>query len=52
MEVEVIGKLRYLNIVSFKVYYWFVEEKFFIYDYIFNISLYDLLYGMVILFLI
>lgn len=44
-EVEAIGKLRHPNIVSLKAYYWSVEEKLLIYDYIPNGSLTNALHG-------
>ncbi|XP_010477947.1 PREDICTED: receptor protein kinase-like protein ZAR1 [Camelina sativa] len=44
-EVEAIGKLRHPNIVSLKAYYWSVEEKLLIYDYISNGSLANALHG-------
>ncbi|KAL1188221.1 Receptor protein kinase-like protein ZAR1 [Cardamine amara subsp. amara] len=44
-EVEAIGKLRHPNIVSLKAYYWSVEEKLLIYDYIPNGSLANALHG-------
>ncbi|WOK97794.1 hypothetical protein Cni_G06502 [Canna indica] len=33
-EVESIGKVRHSNIVTLKAYYWLIDEKLFIYDYI------------------
>ncbi|CAN8291385.1 unnamed protein product [Cochlearia groenlandica] len=44
-EVEAIGKLRHPNIVSLKAYYWSVEEKLLIYEYIANGSLANALHG-------
>ncbi|CAA7036396.1 unnamed protein product [Microthlaspi erraticum] len=44
-EVEAIGKLRHPNIVKLKAYYWSVEEKLLIYDYISNGSLANALHG-------
>ncbi|CAH8307981.1 unnamed protein product [Eruca vesicaria subsp. sativa] len=44
-EVEAIGKLRHPNIVNLKAYYWSVEEKLLIYDYIPNGSLANALHG-------
>ncbi|KAJ1398332.1 Protein kinase domain [Sesbania bispinosa] len=38
-EVEAIGKLRHPNIVTLRAYYWSVDEKLLIYDYIPNGSL-------------
>ncbi|KAK1374613.1 receptor protein kinase-like protein ZAR1 [Heracleum sosnowskyi] len=35
-EVEAIGKLRHSNIVNLRAYYWSVDEKLLIYDYIQN----------------
>ncbi|KAF4350998.1 hypothetical protein F8388_021705 [Cannabis sativa] len=35
-EVEAIGKLRHPNVVTLKAYYWSVDEKLLIYDYISN----------------
>lgn len=44
-EVEAIGKLRHPNIVSLKAYYWSVEEKLLIYDYVPNGSLANAIHG-------
>uniref|UniRef100_A0A1J3H4B5 Putative inactive leucine-rich repeat receptor-like protein kinase n=1 Tax=Noccaea caerulescens TaxID=107243 RepID=A0A1J3H4B5_NOCCA len=44
-EVEAIGKLRHPNVVKLKAYYWSVEEKLLIYDYIPNGSLANALHG-------
>ncbi|XP_044505179.1 receptor protein kinase-like protein ZAR1 [Mangifera indica] len=44
-EVEAIGKLRHLNIVSLRAYFWSVEEKLLIYDYIPNGDLTTALHG-------
>lgn len=45
-EVEAIGKLRHPNIVTLRAYYWSVDEKLLIYDYIPNGSLATALHGM------
>ncbi|KAK0573122.1 hypothetical protein LWI29_003279 [Acer saccharum] len=44
-EVEAIGKLRHPNIVTLRAYYWSVDEKLLIYDYIPNGSLTIALHG-------
>ncbi|KAJ0038502.1 hypothetical protein Pint_22088 [Pistacia integerrima] len=44
-EVEAIGKLRHPNIVTLRAYYWSVDEKLLIYDYIPNGSLGTALHG-------
>ncbi|KAI3433202.1 Protein kinase domain-containing protein [Psidium guajava] len=44
-EVEAIGKLRHPNIVTLRAYYWSVDEKLLIYDYISNGSLASALHG-------
>ncbi|OAY47254.1 receptor protein kinase-like protein ZAR1 [Manihot esculenta] len=44
-EVEAIGKLRHPNIVTLRAYYWSVDEKLLIYDYIPNGSLATGLHG-------
>ncbi|XP_044488035.1 receptor protein kinase-like protein ZAR1 [Mangifera indica] len=44
-EVEAIGKLRHPNIVTLRAYYWSVDEKLLIYDYIPNGSLGAALHG-------
>lgn len=44
-EVEAIGKLRHPNIVTLRAYYWSVDEKLLIYDYIPNESLATALHG-------
>ncbi|KAF2310939.1 hypothetical protein GH714_018668 [Hevea brasiliensis] len=44
-EVEAIGKLRHPNIVTLRAYYWSVDEKLLIYDYIPNGSLATALHG-------
>ncbi|KAL3578449.1 hypothetical protein D5086_019953 [Populus alba] len=44
-EVEAIGKLRHPNIVILRAYYWSVDEKLLIYDYIPNGSLATALHG-------
>lgn len=45
-EVEAIGKLRHPNIVTLRAYYWSVDEKLLIYDYIPNGNLGAALHGM------
>lgn len=45
-EVEAIGKLRHPNVVTLRAYYWSVDEKLLIYDYIPNGSLANALHGM------
>lgn len=44
-EVEAIGKLRHPNIVTLRAYYWSVDEKLLIYDYIPNGSLSAAIHG-------
>jgi serine/threonine protein kinase len=44
-EVEAIGKLRHPNVVTLRAYYWSVDEKLLIYDYIPNGSLDTALHG-------
>ncbi|MBA0649011.1 hypothetical protein Goklo_016625 [Gossypium klotzschianum] len=44
-EVEAIGKLRHPNIVTLRAYYWSVDEKLLIYDYMPNGSLATALHG-------
>ncbi|KDP35025.1 hypothetical protein JCGZ_09313 [Jatropha curcas] len=44
-EVEAIGKIRHPNIVTLRAYYWSVDEKLLIYDYIPNGSLATALHG-------
>ncbi|XP_015942105.1 receptor protein kinase-like protein ZAR1 [Arachis duranensis] len=44
-EVEAIGKLRHPNIVTLRAYYWSVDEKLLIYDYIPNGSLAAAIHG-------
>ncbi|KAJ0098697.1 hypothetical protein Patl1_21408 [Pistacia atlantica] len=44
-EVEAIGKIRHPNIVSLRAYFWSVEEKLLIYDYIPNGDLATTLHG-------
>ncbi|KAL5761260.1 hypothetical protein ACOSQ2_020098 [Xanthoceras sorbifolium] len=44
-EVEAIGKLRHPNIATLRAYYWSVDEKLLIYDYITNGSLATALHG-------
>ena len=47
-EVEAIGKLRHLNIVTLRPYYWSIDEKLLIYDYVPNGSLAIALHGMIL----
>lgn len=44
-EVEAIGKLRHANIVTLRAYYWSVDEKLLIYDYIRNGNLAAAIHG-------
>ncbi|ESW14957.1 hypothetical protein PHAVU_007G032100 [Phaseolus vulgaris] len=44
-EVEAIGKLRHPNIATLRAYYWSVDEKLLIYDYISNGSLDTAIHG-------
>ncbi|XP_043696204.1 receptor protein kinase-like protein ZAR1 [Telopea speciosissima] len=44
-EVEAIGKLRHPNIISLRAYYWSVDEKLLIYDYIPNGNLATAIHG-------
>lgn len=44
-EVEAIGKLRHPNIVTLRAYYWSVDEKLLIYDYIPNGNLANAIHG-------
>lgn len=44
-EVEAIGKLRHPNIVTLRAYYWSVDEKLLIYDYIPNGNLSTAVHG-------
>ncbi|XP_022734863.1 receptor protein kinase-like protein ZAR1 [Durio zibethinus] len=44
-EVEAIGKLKHPNIVTLRAYYWSVDEKLLIYDYLSNGSLATALHG-------
>lgn len=44
-EVEAIGRIRHCNIVTLRAYYWSVDEKLLIYDYIPNGSLAAALHG-------
>lgn len=44
-EVEAIGKLRHPNIVTLRAYYWSVDEKLLIYDYIQNGNLATAIHG-------
>lgn len=44
-EVEAIGKLRHPNIATLRAYYWSVDEKLLIYDYISNGSLATAIHG-------
>nr|GMD70315.1 receptor protein kinase-like protein ZAR1 [Ipomoea batatas] len=45
VEVEAIGKLRHPNIVTLRAYYWSVDEKLLIYDFIPNGNLATALHG-------
>ncbi|XP_062112886.1 receptor protein kinase-like protein ZAR1 [Humulus lupulus] len=45
IEVEAIGKLRHPNVVTLKAYYWSVDEKLLIYDYISNGNLSTAFHG-------
>ncbi|XP_006843749.2 receptor protein kinase-like protein ZAR1 isoform X1 [Amborella trichopoda] len=44
-EVEAIGRLRHPNIVTLRAYYWSVDEKLLIYDYIPNGNLDNAIHG-------
>ncbi|KAB1205607.1 hypothetical protein CJ030_MR7G017779 [Morella rubra] len=44
-EVEAIGKLRHPNIVTLRAYYWSVDEKLLIYDFITNGNLATAIHG-------
>nr|KYP55455.1 putative LRR receptor-like serine/threonine-protein kinase At4g37250 family [Cajanus cajan] len=44
-EVEAIGKLRHPNIVTLRAYYWSVDEKLLIYDFVPNGSLATAIHG-------
>ncbi|OIW21990.1 hypothetical protein TanjilG_27440 [Lupinus angustifolius] len=44
-EVEAIGKLRHPNIATLRAYYWSVDEKLLIYDYISNGNLATAIHG-------
>lgn len=44
-EVEAIGKLRHPNIVTLRAYYWSVDEKLLIYDYVPNGNLAAAIHG-------
>ncbi|XAR72311.1 Non-specific serine/threonine protein kinase [Bertholletia excelsa] len=44
-EVEAVGKLRHPNIVTLRAYYWSVDEKLLIYDYIPNGNLATAIHG-------
>ncbi|KAG2709422.1 hypothetical protein I3760_05G238700 [Carya illinoinensis] len=44
-EVEAIGKLRHPNLVTLRAYYWSVDEKLLIYDYIPNGNLATAIHG-------
>lgn len=44
-EVEAIGKVRHTNIVSLRAYYWSIDEKLLIYDYIPNGNLSTAIHG-------
>lgn len=45
-EVEAIGKVKHPNIVGLRAYYWSVEEKLLVYDYIPNGKLSSAIHGM------
>lgn len=45
VEVEAIGRVRHPNIVTLRAYYWSIEEKLLIYDYIPNGTLANALHG-------
>lgn len=47
-EVEAIGKLRHPNIVTLRAYYWSVDEKLLIYDFIPNGNLSAAMHGMML----
>ncbi|KAH9289715.1 hypothetical protein KI387_033832, partial [Taxus chinensis] len=44
-HMELVGRLRHLNLVSLKAYYYARDEKLLVYDYMENGSLYFLLHG-------
>lgn len=44
-EVEAIGKIRHPNIVTLRAYYWSVDEKLLIYDYVSNGNLATAIHG-------
>ncbi|XP_057481181.1 receptor protein kinase-like protein ZAR1 [Actinidia eriantha] len=44
-EVEAIGKLRHPNVVTLRAYYWSVDEKLLIYDYMSNGNLATAIHG-------
>ncbi|KAF6145878.1 hypothetical protein GIB67_028873 [Kingdonia uniflora] len=44
-EVEAIGKIRHPNIVTLRAYYWSIDEKLLIYDYISNGNLEAAIHG-------
>ncbi|CAI8605024.1 unnamed protein product [Vicia faba] len=46
-EVEAIGKLRHPNVATLRAYYWSVDEKLLIYDYVPNGSLATAIHGKV-----
>ncbi|KAF3431929.1 hypothetical protein FNV43_RR26665 [Rhamnella rubrinervis] len=48
-EVEAIGKIRHPNIVTLRAYYWSVDEKLLIYDYIPNGNLSAAIHGKPVL---
>ena len=48
-HMELLGRLRHLNLVSLKAYYYARDEKLLVYDYMANGSLYSLLHGMFIM---
>lgn len=45
VEVEAIGKVRHANIVALRAYYWSIDEKLLLYDYIPNRNLTIALHG-------
>lgn len=48
-HMEILGRLRHLNVVSLRAYYFAREEKLLVYDYMTNGSLFWLLHGMFLL---
>ncbi|XP_020599284.1 receptor protein kinase-like protein ZAR1 [Phalaenopsis equestris] len=45
-EIEAIGKVKHPNIIGLRAYYWSVEEKLLVYDYIPNGKLSSAIHGM------